>query len=340
MLVQKTKKFHEIDPKSWEHPADKAALSALKKMQGIEELIKQLMSVTTERSLKLMALSSSVKVTPTQFPALQRIINDVVDIFDWPYTPQVFVTYSPFWNAGVMGVQEPFIMVHSSMIGKFDEQELMNMIGHEMGHIMSGHVLYKTLLWLLTKVSSSFLQIPNLLILPIIAALYEWERKSELSADRAGLLAIQDPSISYQILMKFSGAEDLSQVNLNDFFLQAQEYEDQKTLIDGIHKLLNQIWLSHPYPVIRLKELKSWESSGDYQSILEGNYLRKGEHQSDTQEETRAGFNYYKDTWKNSDDTLSQVASDLTAEIGKVMEGLGKAAEGIGDSIKDMFKKQ
>ena len=359
MLVKRIKKFHGIDPKSWEHPADKAALSVLKQVQGLDDLVKVFVSVTTERSLKLMALSSSVKVSQTQYGALQKIINDVVEIFDWDYTPQMFVTQNPFWNAGVMGANEPFIMINSSMVKNFEEQEIKAVIAHEMGHIMSGHSVYKTLLWFLTKVSLQTLPIPKIVVLPIIAALYEWDRKSELTADRAGLLAMQDPLTWYNILMKMSGAEDLSQVNLNDFFVQAQEYEEQKSLVDGIHKLLNQLWMSHPFPVIRLQELKTWEVSGYYQSVLDGNYLRKGVYQSDAQEEAKAGFNYYRESWKNKDDALSHLASDLTDEIGKVADGLGKtaiasdlteelgkvakglgkAAEGIGDSLKDVFKK-
>ena len=339
MLVKKIRKFHDIDPKSWEHPADKATLSVLRQLQGVDELIKMLMSVTTERSLKLMALSSSVKVSQNQYSKLHKITNDVVDIFDWDYTPNVFVTQSPFWNAGVIGVKEPFMMINSSMVTKFDEQEITAVIAHEMGHIMSGHALYKTLLWILTEVSFNALPIPQILIIPIVAALREWDRKSELTADRAELLAIQDPSTSYNILMKMSGAENLSQVNLNDFFAQAQEYEEQKSLLDGVHKLLNQLWATHPFPVIRLQELKTWEASGYYQSILDGNYLRRGVYESNAQEEVKEGFNYYKETWRSKDDVISHVAADITDELGKLAEGLGKVTEGLGNSLKDALKK-
>ncbi|MDR1072730.1 MAG: hypothetical protein LBL45_03530 [Treponema sp.] len=68
--------------------------------------------------------------------------------------------------------------------------------------------------------------------------------------------------------MKLSGADDLTQVNLNEFFSRAQEYENQKSLLDGIHKIINQVWASHPVPVIRLQELKSWELSGFWTEII------------------------------------------------------------------------
>jgi Zn-dependent protease with chaperone function len=331
MLMKKIKKLYEIDPRSWEHPADTAALSALKQLKGLDELVKALISITTERSLKLMALSSAVKVSPTQYPKLHTILRNVVDTFDWDYTPDLFVTQSPFWNAGVMGVKEPFIMLNSSVLKFFEEAEIAALIAHEMGHIMSGHSLYKTLLWLLTKVSLSALPMASILIMPIQIALREWDRKSELTADRAELLAVQDATPSYNVLMKMSGAEDLTQVNLNDFFNQAREYENQKSLLDGVHKLLNQLWASHPFPVVRLQELKTWESSGYYQSILDGNYLKRGLYNGDVKEDVKAGFEYYKGSTQGQDDALSNI-------VNNVGEGIGKTVDEIGKTLQDMFR--
>jgi hypothetical protein len=253
-----------------------------------------------------------------------------VDTFDWPYTPGLFVTQSPFWNAGTMGVKEPFIILNSSMIKNFEEPEITAVIAHEMGHIMSGHVLYKTLLWLLTKISFNLIPMASILLTPILLALCEWDRKSELTADRAELLATQDPVPSFQVLMKMAGAEDLSQVNLNEFFAQAQEYENQKSLLDGVHKILNQLWASHPFPVIRLQELKTWESSGYYQTILDGNYLKRGLYQDKAGENIKAGYEYYKETVKSGDDTLSNISNIVGG-------GIGKAAEEIGRGLKNIF---
>jgi Zn-dependent protease with chaperone function len=331
MIAKRTKILHDVDPASWEHPADKAALSALKQLKGIDELVKLLISVTTERSLRLMALSASIKVSQNQYPKLHAILNNIVEIFDWDYTPDMFITQSPFLNAGAIGVKEPFITINSSMIRHLDEPELTAIIGHEMGHIMSGHTLYKTLLWLLTNVSLNMIPMAGFLITPILIALHEWDRKSELTADRAGLLAVQDTSSSYNVLMKLSGADDLTEVNLNEFFSQAQEYENQKTLLDGIHKILNQLWASHPVPVIRLQELKSWELSGYYQSILDGNYLKRGLYRGNVNENLKDGYAYYKETVKSHDDTLSNI-------VNNVGDGIGKAADELNKALKNIFK--
>ncbi len=331
MLNVKIKKLYAIDPKSWEHPADKAALSMVQQLKGLDELAKKLISAATERGLRLEVLASNVKVSANQFPRLNTLMNDIVETFDWNYRPELYVCQNPMFNAGALGVEKPFITINSSLLRHFDEAELKAILAHEMGHIMSGHSLYKTLIWYLSNISLSFIPMGELLKSAVWAALMEWNRKSELSCDRAELLAVQDETPSYNILMKMAGAEDLSQVNLNDFFAQAEEYESQKTVLDSVHKIFGQMKLSHPYPVVRLGELKSWASSGAYESILNGDYLRRGMEGEKPGEEMKQGYQYYKEEFKKSDDPIVKV-------INNVGEGIEKAAGNLEEKIREIFK--
>lgn len=332
MLMKRVRKLYEIDPRSWEHPADRAALAALRQVKGLDELIKTFLSITTERGMQLMHYASSVKVGPTQYPKINTIIDDLVETFDWPYRPTVFVTQSPFFNAHTFGAKEPWIVLNSSILRTFDEEELRVVVAHEFGHVMSGHAMYKTLIWLLANVSLSLIPGAQLAALPVMAALSEWDRKSELSADRAALLATQVEEPSYRVLMRMAGGEDLSQVNLNDFFAQAREFEDRKDLVDTFHKILNQLWLSHPHPVTRLSELKTWASSGLYATILDGMYLKREHRTDDPASEMKEGFDYYKRTVEEGEDPLSRLFTNL----GK---GIEHAAGEVGGALKDLFKQ-
>src|SRR6266700_114389 len=74
-------------------------------------------------------------------------------------------------------------------------------------------------------------------LLPIQLALLEWFRKSELSSDRAGLVACQDPTASLRVNLKFAGGGDMSQMDLNAFLVQAKEYEAAGGAIDRIFKI-------------------------------------------------------------------------------------------------------
>lgn len=329
--MHRAKKLQGISPASWEHPADRAALGVLRRTPGLDEVVKMLVGGTTERAIRLLHVSSSVKVTDSQFPRVKHILDRVLDVLDWPSAPSAFVTNNPFFNAGVYGVKEPFIVLNSAILRSLDDDELYCAVAHEVGHIMSGHVLYKTALWMLLKFSLGALPIAGVLAKPLLLALSEWDRKSELTADRAALLALQSERENYALLMKMAGGDDLSQMDINEFFRQAWEYENQKTLLDGVMKLLNTIGDSHPFPVIRLQELSSWAASGQYKAILEGSYVKRGAEAASPGEDLRQGFEYYRSTVEQSDDPLARAVKN-------VGDSLSKAAEGLRDTLKDRFR--
>ena len=306
MLAQRAKKLTGISSRAWEHPADRAALSALKQVTGLDELMKMLLGGTTERSIRLLHVSSCVKVTPTQFHRVKILLDKVIDVMDWPTTPDVFVANNPFFNAGVFGVKAPFIVLNSAILKALSDDELYCVLGHEVGHIMSGHAIYKTVMWVLMSLSLGMLPIAGLLVQPLLLALREWDRKSELSADRAALLALQSEKENGDLLMKMAGGEDLSQMNMNDFFLQAQEYESQKSIMDSFSKLLNTMKQSHPFPVVRLQELHTWASAGQYQAILDGNYPRRDVTEENPKDDIRDGYEYYKSKVTTSDDPVDE----------------------------------
>lgn len=331
MLVPKIKKLYDIDPRSWEHPADRAALAALRSLKGLDELVSTILSVTSEKSLRLMHLASAIKVTERQYSRIFRLMAEVTDTFDWPFTPTVFVKQSVEYNAGVLGAKEPFIVLNSYLLRNFDETEVKAILAHEMGHIMSGHAPYKTLIWMLARISPYLLGLPKIVLIPIFAALYEWDRKSELTADRAEVLALQDETPSLNALMRMAGGEDLSEVDINEFFLQAREFDEQKSLLDSVHKMFNQLWQSHPFPVERIQELRTWSASGAFGAILDGNYLKRGYSAETPEEDIKAGFEFYKRDMEDSEDPLTRLASNL----GK---GIEKAAGNLEDAFKELFK--
>lgn len=330
MLMLRARRLESIDPRSWEHPADRAALAALRAIPGFDRILGAVLGLTSERAFRLLFVANAVKVTPTQFPRIKSMITRIAEVFDWPTVPDVFVTQSPFLNAGTYGVKDPFIVVNSSTLKSLDDDELCAVLAHEMGHVMSGHALYKTLLYLLVNVSLALIPGAEVAVLPIVLALREWDRKSELSADRAGLLAIQNEEPAYRLLMKMAGGDDVSQLNLNDFFEQAAEYDGQKTLLDSFHKLMNLLGASHPFAVIRLRELKTWAVDGHYQTIMSGMYLRRDHPDPKLEDELRSAWESYREEFGASDDILSTAARTA----GDILAG---AADAVGSTLKDLF---
>ncbi len=323
--------FPGINPNAWEHPADRLALNALREVPGLDQAIKIFLGNTTERSLRLMFLASAVRVSPRQFPRVHDATEEVCQILGVAQMPEVYVIQNPFFNAGAVGWKDPFITLNSAAIAGLTDDELRNIIGHEMGHILSGHVLYKTLLYLLLNYSLFFNTIPlsRLAVMGLIAALREWDRKSELSADRAGLLCTQNPRISIQMLMKMAGGSFLEQMDMDEFIRQAEEYENANSLLDNTYKLLNLLDRSHPFTVVRVAELNKWANSEAYNAILRGEYAKGKTDFTDDFAQTANG---YRQDFAKAAEPVEEVLRDVE----KAFTSAGNEAKKLWD---DFWKK-
>ena len=118
-------RFPEIAAVSWEHPADRAALQALRAIPGVDEVIRKVLALLGgERGVRLLFQGNAVRVGPAQFPTLWHLHNEVVTTFDWPIVPELYVSQTPFFNAGAYGIDQPFIVIHSAAIELLDDDEL------------------------------------------------------------------------------------------------------------------------------------------------------------------------------------------------------------------------
>jgi Zn-dependent protease with chaperone function len=195
--------------------------------------------------------------------------------------PELYISQTPFFNAGAYGIDEPFIVVNSAAVEMLDDDELRDVLAHELGHVMSGHALYRTIAAILALVSLGALpMLAELALLPIRLAFLEWSRKSELSADRAGLLGAQDIVVSQRLSMKMAGGGRGSgfagQLNVEAFMQQAHDYASTTEGLDVVYKLLSTLALTHPMHTIRAAELQRWVASGEYDRILRDEYVRRG----------------------------------------------------------------
>ena len=313
----------QIAPVAWEHPADRAALQSLRSVPGFDEVLKKIYGFLGERGVRLLFQADAVRVGPTQFPRLHQLYTDVLTTMDWSVRPELFVAQTPFANAGAFGMDKPFIVINSGALTLLDDDEMRSLLGHELGHVMSGHALYHTLLILLLNVSLSALPfLAGMAILPIQLALLEWFRKSELSSDRAGLLATQDPEASLRMNLKFAGGGDMKQMDLNAFLVQAKEYEEQGGAVDRVFKILGVLLRTHPFNTVRAAELQRWIEQGDYDRIVRGEYARRG-----PDEEQRP-------LDKDIDEARDHYMKEAKAVVEDVVDSAKRAAQAFSDAMK------
>ena len=269
----------QISSRAWEHPADRAALNTLRAIPGFDEVVKRVAGALGETGLRQLFLANAVRVGPTQRPKLDELYTEVLATLDWPVRPQLYVSQTPFVNAGAIGFQQPFIVLNSGTLALLDRDEQRDILGHELGHIMSGHVVYSTIAIIIMTVGLNNLPfLAGIALMPFQLALLEWYRKAEFSSDRAGLLATQDRETTMRTFLKLAGGgAGGDSIDLDAFMQQANEYENQGTAWEGIWKILNTAFRDHPFNTVRAAELQRWITSGEYDRILAGDYLRRGD---------------------------------------------------------------
>jgi Zn-dependent protease with chaperone function len=306
---------------------------AFEAIPGVNILLQNILGAASDSAFRLIYLASAVRASERQFPQVHRLVNEACHILDAPHVPEVYVAQTPFFHAGTIGIERPFIVLNAAVIDTLTEEELRCVIGHELSHCLSGYALYKTLLQVLLKLSVAAWQIPlgGAALFPVIVALMEWNRKSELSADRAALLVTQEPAVSYALLMKLAGGPQAAQMDVNEFFIQATEYDGAGNPLTRLHKLLNLILVSHPFPVIRLTELQAWVNSGTYAAILAQTFPTREAHSQPVMDQVMSQLKEtsetYQDQWERSKETvtnlMTEVFSNLDTWTHQALQGVG-----------------
>jgi Zn-dependent protease with chaperone function len=322
-----------ISPRAWEHPADRAALTTLRKIPGFDQLLRRVFGMVSDRSLRLLYLANTVKVGPTQFKRVHEALQDCVAVLDAPYVPDLFIAQTPIVNAGAVGIDEPFIVLNSGTVDLLDDDELRFIIGHELGHALSGHALYKTMVSIILNLSVFRIGVVGMVGMAIYMAMREWSRKAELSADRAGMLCVQDPTRAYRVHMKMAGGDHLDQMDLDAFIAQADAYQKDGDFADAALKIMHLLGRTHPFAVLRLSASKGWVDDGGYAKVLDGDYPRRDDDGNEgvVYEAVSEGVDHY--TSAGGDDTISRVVGDLG-------QGLTEVSSALWDQVSGLFKRK
>jgi Zn-dependent protease with chaperone function len=316
-------KLTQIASTAWEHPADRAALNALRAIPGFDQVVRKVAAFFGEKGVRQLFLANAVRVGPDQRPKMWAMYQEVLETLDWPDVPELYVTQTPLVNAAAVGFDKPFIVMNSGTLELLDPEERRDILGHELGHIMSGHTTYTTIAIIIMTVGLQNLPfLAGMALLPFQLALMEWYRKAELSSDRAGLLATQDARVTMSTLLKMAGGRALDdEISVDNFMEQARTYETGGDLGDKVWQVINTAFRTHPFGTVRAAELQRWIDSGEYQKILAGDYRRRGDASSPPlSEDLVDAAGYYGDQARGAMDTISGV--------------LGRAREAFNDAFK------
>jgi Zn-dependent protease with chaperone function len=292
-------RLREISPKAYEHPADRAATAALASIPMLDQVVRRLIEYGYERALRQVFLAGSVRIGPDQLPELWAGHRAALARLDIAEVPELYLTQFPVANAAAIGSERPMVLVVSRAVELLDDAEMRTVLGHEAGHILSDHVLYRTALMILLS-ASGLNRLPMLAGLPLLAvrmALLEWFRAAELSCDRAATLVNRDPLVTCRTLMVLAGGTASRKLDLEAFTRQAAEYEEWEPGWDKLSRLRIELGQTHAFPVKRVAELMRWVRSGEYDRIVGGEYVRRGDD-VDARREAGDAVDFYAERFR------------------------------------------
>lgn len=267
-----------INASDFIHPEDAAALEQLENIPGFPALVKKVLSMGLEQLQYGINMASAIRLSPTQLPELYNRLPPICARLGIE-EPEFYLQMDPQPNAWTFGDTKVFITITSGLVDMMTDEELDAVIAHECGHILCHHVLYHTIArYILSGVDA--LGILGAFTIPVQFAILYWQRKSELSCDRAASI-VTSPEVVASTMARLSGGPRsiTAKINLEEWARQADQYDRIRN--DGLWNKALQVYavagLNHPFSAVRVREILSWAQTEQYRQIRQ-HYLEDTVH--------------------------------------------------------------
>jgi len=311
-----------ISSEAFRHPLDHQAEQALRSLPGFDLIAGQFVKFVYERPQLVYLMGNSIQVGPRQYSSIYQIFRECVRDLDISPEPTLFVSQAPLVNAYALGQELPYVVLNTGLLDLLNAAEIRTVISHELGHLKCGHtILIQMAMWAIstaTYIGERTFGLGNIVGSGLIYAFYEWQRKAELSADRASLLVTDDLNAVMHCMMKLAGGNVRygNECSLDEFIRQSESYQDlDQDSLNQVYKfiLYNNIspgvFLSHPFTVERLTYLRAWATSEEYRQIRQGNYQRAT---------AEGAINVESETPANQAESLRRQIEELQKEIDRI----------------------
>lgn len=192
------------------------------------------------------------------------------------YTSEIdfYVINSPEYNAFCIDTDSEddanIVCINSSLVKNFTHDELLFIVGHEIGHLWSGSRKLQDVIQFIFHENK---QVP----IYYHNRIMYWQRLSELSADRYGLLACKELEHAVSSFFKLTSGLDWRELGINI-----------RTYIDNNEELLESTkgeqsfdQSTHPINPVRVKALQIFADSTLFKSAVEGKKLEFDEDLKD-----------------------------------------------------------
>lgn len=255
-------------------PGEDNAFEALKKIPVLDQVVAACLKYLVQLQQLPQIQGDCYRVTEDTCPEIYAIYKKALGRLDMPEEYPLFVQSAFAYNAYTTGGDEPFVVIHSSVLKNFSAEELLYILGHELGHIKGGHLVYYTMAQQLGNIVANIPVAGNLIITAgIHYALMDWRRMQEFTADRAGVIACGSLETAIMALGRILGTGEkipFVEFGIEDLKKQKDRFEEfNQDIVSKIICTMQLINSTHPWTVDRIKELERWQDSGGYGKFLD-----------------------------------------------------------------------
>ena len=260
------------------HPMDVSARQQLERVPLLDKGVKAYLEMFTDRQVRQGLLANALRLGPRQLPDIYRLLPRICDAFGIP-EPELYLRRGDA-NAFTVGHSQPAIVMFSGLLDDLAEDEVEAVLAHECGHILAEHVLYRQMAQVMVRAGGTAAGMGPFAVRAIAAigtnqiqaALFNWYRKSELTADRAAVAYMGGPEPIQRALFHITGVPKWmpGELSVEAFLQQADELEDiheasrwERFLGRGLDSAS-----THPMPTLRMRELTRWAESDRYRQVV------------------------------------------------------------------------
>lgn len=201
-------------------------------------------------SFRSQLMKDGVLLNEVLSPRIYQIVNHVQEQLELGGNFDVFCVLDKDINAfahlDTSGeTHQHVIGITSAALENLEDVEIASLLGHELGHFIFGH---NRLLGLMNRDERN----PSMTVLPYMGEclFLRWRKKSEISADRVGLIASQSFEATARTLIKagFGLSEKNLNLNVDSLLKQIETIKDKPEFVEAAYR-------SHPLLPLRLKAL-------------------------------------------------------------------------------------
>jgi Zn-dependent protease with chaperone function len=234
---------YRLDCSVFQWAQDGAAMATLRSISTLSAAAKSVSDKVGRPWIE--STFNGVRLGPKQMPHIWSQAVLAARIMGLSYMPDVYISGERMWDTFTYGSDaSAFIVLGTALTTNFQGEDLLFLLAREMGHCRAGHALWKTVIRFLsgdagphrglmsdgvlgalspTKLVESAIEMP----------LMAWARQAEITADRAGLLALGDEALVRRVLLAWTLRSSVlfRQINIEAWLEQEEGGDDQLTRI-------------------------------------------------------------------------------------------------------------